>query len=48
MAGGGPAARTQVRQALGRHAYPGIVDFVDELPKTETGKVRRNLLRGSR
>jgi acetyl-CoA synthetase len=38
--------RAQVREALGRHAYPRIVDFVDELPKTETGKVRRNLLRG--
>jgi acetyl-CoA synthetase len=40
--------RAQVREALGRHAYPRIVDFVDELPKTETGKVRRNLLRGPR
>jgi acetyl-CoA synthetase len=40
--------RAQVRDALGRHAYPRIVDFVDELPKTETGKIRRNLLRGSR
>jgi acetyl-CoA synthetase len=38
--------RAQVREALGRHAYPRIVDFVGELPKTETGKVRRNLLRG--
>jgi acetyl-CoA synthetase len=34
-----------VRDRLGRHAYPRIVDFVDELPRTETGKVRRNLLR---
>jgi acetyl-CoA synthetase len=37
--------RAQVREALGRHAYPRIVDFVDELPKTETGQIRRNLLR---
>jgi acetyl-CoA synthetase len=37
--------RTAVRERLGRHAYPRIVDFVDELPRTETGKVRRNVLR---
>jgi acetyl-CoA synthetase len=34
-----------VRTTLGRHAYPRIVDFVSELPKTETGKIKRNLLR---
>jgi acetyl-CoA synthetase len=34
-----------VRSALGRHASPRIVDFVAELPKTETGKIRRNVLR---
>jgi acetyl-CoA synthetase len=37
--------RTAVRDKLGRHAYPRIVDFVDELPKTETGKIKRNLVR---
>lgn len=37
-----------VREGLGRHAYPRIVDFVDELPRTEVGKVRRNQLRGDR
>lgn len=37
--------QNQVRERLGRHAYPRIVDFVDELPRTESGKVRRNLLR---
>jgi acetyl-CoA synthetase len=37
--------RTAVRDRLGRHAYPRIIDFVDELPKTETGKIKRNLLR---
>jgi acetyl-CoA synthetase len=34
-----------VREKLGRHAYPRVVDFVSELPKTETGKIKRNLLR---
>jgi acetyl-CoA synthetase len=37
--------RAAVREKLGRHAYPRIVDFVAELPKTETGKIKRNLLR---
>ncbi|MDQ6522914.1 AMP-binding protein [Nocardioides sp. LHD-245] len=34
-----------VREGLGRHAWPRIVDFVDELPRTETGKIRRHALR---
>ena len=29
------------------HKYPRRVDFVAELPKTPTGKIRRHLLRGS-
>jgi acetyl-CoA synthetase len=37
--------RAAVRERLGRHAYPRVVDFVDALPRTETGKVRRNVLR---
>jgi acetyl-CoA synthetase len=37
--------RSAVRDKLGRHAYPRIIDFVDDLPKTETGKIKRNLLR---
>ena len=37
--------RAAVRDRLGRHAYPRIVNFVAELPKTETGKIKRNLLR---
>jgi acetyl-CoA synthetase len=37
--------RAAVREKLGRHAYPRIIDFVDELPRTETGKIRRNVLR---
>jgi acetyl-CoA synthetase len=36
-----------VKERLGRHAYPRIVDFVDALPRTETGKVKRNELRSS-
>ena len=36
-----------VRQRLGRHAYPRIVEFVDALPRTATGKVRRAELRKS-
>ena len=38
-------AQDAVRARLGRHAYPKIVDFVESLPRTETGKVRRNVLR---
>ncbi|ROS44153.1 acyl-CoA synthetase [Amycolatopsis thermoflava] len=34
-----------VRREIGRHAYPRIVDYVPELPKTVTGKVRRASLR---
>lgn len=34
-----------VRRRIGRHAVPKIVDFVDALPRTETGKLRRNVLR---
>jgi acetyl-CoA synthetase len=37
--------QTLVKERLGRHAYPKIVDFVDELPRTEVGKIRRNVLR---
>ncbi|PJE06012.1 AMP-binding protein [Mycobacterium sp.] len=37
--------QTLVKERLGRHAYPKIVDYVDELPRTEVGKIRRNVLR---
>ena len=37
--------RRMVADRLGRHAAPRIVDFVDALPRTETGKVRRSELR---
>ena len=41
----GEEVRHIVRSKLGRHAAPRIVDFVDTLPRTETGKIRRDLLR---
>ncbi len=41
------AARIQdhVRQTLAPYKYPRWVEFVDELPTTATGKVKRHLLR---
>ena len=40
-----PQLQDAVRQRLGRHAYPRIVEFLDSLPRTETGKLRRAELR---
>lgn len=34
-----------VKQATAPYKYPREIDFVDDLPRTETGKVRRNELR---
>jgi acetyl-CoA synthetase len=34
-----------VKDRVGRHQYPRDVEVVDELPKTETGKIQRFLLR---
>lgn len=34
-----------VRKGVGGHAYPREVVFVDEFPRTVTGKIRRDLLR---
>jgi acetyl-CoA synthetase len=34
-----------VRERLSAYAYPRRVEFVDELPKTLTGKIRRIELR---
>ena len=34
-----------VKDRLGKHEYPREVEFVDELPTTATGKIRRNVLR---
>jgi acetyl-CoA synthetase len=34
-----------VRARVGRHAYPRIIEYVESLPRTATGKVRRAVLR---
>ena len=37
--------RAAVRARVGRHAYPRVIGFVSELPRTESGKIKRALLR---
>lgn len=37
--------RVHVRNCLSAHAYPRAIEFVDDLPKTPSGKVQRFLLR---
>ncbi len=37
--------RNHVRDRLAEYEYPREIDFIDELPKTTTGKVRRTALR---
>lgn len=37
--------RLHVRNRLARYEYPREIEFVDEIPKTTTGKVQRALLR---
>jgi acetyl-CoA synthetase len=37
--------QSHVRARVGAHAYPRAVEFVDDLPKTLTGKIRRIELR---
>lgn len=39
------ALRQHVRRRLSAHAYPRAIEFVDELPKTPSGKIQRFLLR---
>ena len=34
-----------VRKQLSAHAYPRLVEFVKELPKTPSGKIQRFILR---
>ena len=34
-----------VKTTLGRHQYPREIEFTDALPKTQTGKIQRFLLR---
>jgi len=35
-----------VKAHVGRHQYPREIEFLDQLPKTESGKIQRFLLRG--
>lgn len=35
------AIQTLVRDGVGRHAEPRLVEYVEELPRTESGKLRR-------
>ena len=35
-----------VKQIIAPYKYPRIVEFIDTLPRTETGKVQRFKLRG--
>ncbi|MCA1769296.1 MAG: AMP-binding protein, partial [Halomonas sp.] len=37
--------RKQVRERLSTHAFPRVIEFVDELPKTPSGKIQRFKLR---
>ncbi|MBS1843623.1 MAG: AMP-binding protein, partial [Actinobacteria bacterium] len=37
-----------VKQSTAPYKYPRRIDFVDELPKTASGKIRRNVLRDER
>ncbi len=36
-----------VRRRVGRHAYPRLVEYVDALPRTATGKIMRATLRAA-
>jgi acetyl-CoA synthetase len=44
-----PDLRTEIAEAakrvVGNHAYPRVVEIVPDLPKTQTGKIQRFLLR---
>ncbi len=40
--------QTYVKKRLSAHAYPRVIEFTDELPKTPSGKIQRFLLRQSR
>ena len=37
--------RAHVKRRLSAHAYPKLIDFVEELPKTPSGKIQRFILR---
>jgi acetyl-CoA synthetase len=34
-----------VKKRLSAHAYPRVVEFIEALPKTPSGKIQRFLLR---
>ena len=36
-----------VKRATAPYKYPRVVEFVDELPKTASGKIRRSALRAT-
>ena len=36
-----------VKRTVGKHQFPRIVQYVDALPKTETGKIQRFALRAA-
>ena len=38
----------QVKQRYAAHAYPRTVHFIDEVPKTPSGKIQRFVLKGQR
>jgi acetyl-CoA synthetase len=52
----GASASAELRRELQEHVkrvtapykYPRIIDFVEELPKTASGKIRRAALRSAR
>ena len=37
--------RDRVKERLAAPEYPRVIEFVEELPVTETGKIRRKVLR---
>ena len=39
------ALQSVVKETLGRHLYPKEIEFVERMPKTETGKIQRFMLR---
>ena len=48
---GGPALaeelRLWVRNRLAAHAYPRLIEFIEELPRTPSGKLQRFVLRNA-
>ena len=37
--------KEHVKQNLAAHEYPRLIEFVEDLPLTTTGKIKRNLIR---